>query len=82
VADLVHFLASDASNFIGGQVIRLDGGLTAPQQRRWIQSCQKHPNGRLIRRDDEAVLRTDQGFAAKSETLHRFCQSSLSLRAP
>jgi 2-deoxy-D-gluconate 3-dehydrogenase len=29
VADLVHFLSSDAANFISGQVIRLDGGLTA-----------------------------------------------------
>ena len=29
VADLVLFLASNASNFICGQVIRLDGGLTA-----------------------------------------------------
>ncbi len=29
VADLVLFLASQASNFICGQVIRLDGGLTA-----------------------------------------------------
>jgi NAD(P)-dependent dehydrogenase (short-subunit alcohol dehydrogenase family) len=29
VADLVHFLASNASNFMNGQVIRLDGGLTA-----------------------------------------------------
>ncbi len=29
VADLVHFLASDASNFMNGQVIRLDGGLIA-----------------------------------------------------
>jgi NAD(P)-dependent dehydrogenase (short-subunit alcohol dehydrogenase family) len=29
VADLVHFLASDAANFINGQLIRLDGGLTA-----------------------------------------------------
>lgn len=29
VADLVLFLASEASNFMGGQVIRLDGGLTA-----------------------------------------------------
>jgi NAD(P)-dependent dehydrogenase (short-subunit alcohol dehydrogenase family) len=28
VADLVLFLASDAANFICGQVIRLDGGLT------------------------------------------------------
>jgi hypothetical protein len=31
---------------------------------------------------DEAVRRTDQGFAAKSETLYRPRQSSLSLRAP
>jgi NAD(P)-dependent dehydrogenase (short-subunit alcohol dehydrogenase family) len=29
VADLVLFLASSASNFIGGQVIRLDGGFSA-----------------------------------------------------
>ena len=29
VADLVLFLASPASNFIGGQVIRLDGGFSA-----------------------------------------------------
>lgn len=29
VADLVLFLASHASNFICGQVIRLDGGLTS-----------------------------------------------------
>ena len=29
VADLVLFLSSNASNFICGQVIRLDGGLTA-----------------------------------------------------
>jgi NAD(P)-dependent dehydrogenase (short-subunit alcohol dehydrogenase family) len=29
VANLVHFLASEASNFMNGQVIRLDGGLTA-----------------------------------------------------
>lgn len=28
VADLVLFLASNASNFICGQVIRLDGGLS------------------------------------------------------
>jgi NAD(P)-dependent dehydrogenase (short-subunit alcohol dehydrogenase family) len=29
VADLVLFLASNTSNFICGQVIRLDGGLSA-----------------------------------------------------
>ncbi|MCX5951186.1 MAG: SDR family oxidoreductase, partial [Cyanobacteria bacterium] len=29
VADLVLFLASSASNFIGGQIIRLDGGFSA-----------------------------------------------------
>jgi hypothetical protein len=29
---------------------------SAPQQRRWIRSCLKHPNGRLFRREDEAVL--------------------------